>query len=47
MSTAYYMFRLHNMRPSEYQSLQRGEKIIVRAFLEHEIDQINKEREAE
>lgn len=45
MNTAFYLFRLHGIRPSEYQSMGRGEKIVIRAFLDTEIEQINKERE--
>lgn len=47
MSAAYYLYRLHGMRPSEYANMERGERIILRAFLDKEIQQINKEREVE
>jgi hypothetical protein len=35
------------VRPSEYEKMERGERTILRAFLEKEIQQINKEREVE
>ncbi len=40
----YLLFRFKNWKPSEYFSLGHGEKLIVKAFLKQEIEDIEKER---
>ena len=37
VQTAYLLFRLHNVMPSDFYQMGYGEKAIVAAFLEYEL----------
>ena len=39
VQTAYLLFRLHNVMPSDFYQMGYGEKAIVAAFLEYEVHQ--------
>lgn len=41
----YWHYVRHNVRPSEWAKMGRGEKIILRAFMLQEIDAENAEKE--
>lgn len=41
----YALYKLHNWKPSDYYDLGYGEKIVVRAFLKREVEDMKKERE--
>lgn len=41
----YLLFRYHDMKPSEYNSLGYGEQTVLRAFMHHEIEQRAKDIE--
>ena len=43
MRIAYFLFRMHHYKPHEYYEMSAGEKAVTRAFLMHEIDEINRE----
>ena len=46
MQAAYVLFRLHNVMPSDFYEMGYGEKAIVMAFLDYELEQKAKEYEA-
>ena len=39
MQAAYVLFRLHNVMPSDFYEMPYGEKAIVMAFLDYELEQ--------
>ena len=39
----YYLFKYHHITPMTFYNMGNGEKQIVRAFMHHEIDQMNEE----
>ena len=41
----YILFCTKKWKPSDYYSLPEGEKVVVRAFLKQEIEEIEKETE--
>nr|DAV06512.1 MAG TPA: hypothetical protein [Caudoviricetes sp.] len=43
----YWLFRLHHWKPSDFFNLGYGEKRIVRAFLQVEMEQRSKEWQTE
>lgn len=43
----YYLFRFHHMLPEQVYWLPVGERIILAAFMNQEIEDINKERKTE
>ena len=43
MQAAYVLFRLHNVMPSDFYEMGYGEKAIVMAFLDYELEQKAKE----
>lgn len=45
MQTAYYLFRLHHVMPSDFEEMGFGEKMIVSAFLDYQINQMREESE--
>lgn len=41
----YYVWKLHNISPAVYFNYRYGEKKIINAFLDKEIEEINKNQE--
>lgn len=39
----YYLFKFHNILPTQFMAMGYGEKQIVSAFMHREIDEKNKE----
>ena len=46
VQTAYLLFRLHHVMPSDFYEMSYGEKAIVAAFIDYELEQKSKEYEA-
>ena len=46
VQAAYYLYSLHNVMPSEYYQMGYGEKAVLSAFLDYEMEQKQKEYEA-
>ena len=45
MQAAYVLFRLHNVMPSDFYEMPYGEKAIVAAFIDYELEQKKNEYE--
>ena len=43
MQTAYYLFRLHHVMPSDFYAMGMGEKLIVSTFLDYQFEQMKEE----
>ena len=41
MSLMYFLFAKHGILPRQYYDLPAGEKVIVRAFAEHYVEEAN------
>lgn len=39
----YYLFRLHNIEPDDYYWMKPGKRLILTAFLQREIEDLNNE----
>lgn len=44
MSIAYALFRLKKWKPSKYYSMGAGERLVTRAFLQQEIEDLERKR---
>lgn len=42
----YHLFKYHNIMPSTFHSMGEGEKLIVKSFMDFEIDQIIEENKS-
>lgn len=40
----YFLFRFHHITPTQYYTMGKGEKEVIRAFMYRQIDDTNKER---
>ncbi len=46
VQAAYLLYRLHHVTPSQFYEMSYGEKAVVTAFLNYEIEQKLKEKDA-
>ncbi len=42
----YLLFRFHNVLPNQYRNIGYGERIILNAFMDYQMEQMNEEIKA-